>query len=177
MTNHDFKPTKGDFPTCSECGDHVSSHADKMNALEKKMMDDIIEFGHQVIFVFPTPNDPGHTFWYSVGRTVKDRPELLITGPLNQQVGQWMINEAAKIDDEYPLQAGQEIPAGALLDGYPVRVVKAEPTDAEMFSATSAFGEDDVTALQLVWPDKQGNFPGDPDYDERFVQPLFPVES
>lgn len=159
---------ENDTYCCAECAGASTEE------LDKRLMDNIIKNGHQVNFIFPRPGDEGHQFWYSVGRSMKDRPELLITGPIQPEVGHWIINEAAKMDDTEPLQPGQEIPADTLLGGYPVRIVAVDPREAEMYDAIRCFGED-ITALQIVWPDMDGRFPGEEGFLFDEHQPVFEV--
>lgn len=137
----------------------------------------IREHGHSVQCVFPVDDD-GHYFWYSIGRSVVGKPEILVTGPLPAEVGGWMVNEVARLYDENPTRftPGTTIEPDVLLSGFPVKVVAVDnPVEAEMFGATRWFG-DDLAAIQIVWPDKEGNFPGDEGWDDRFKQPVFGKE-
>lgn len=153
---------------CLTCDRHISVHPDKYDYLSKKTMDDIIAHGHQVRWVF----GEGPDFGYTIGRSVKDRPELLITGPLDPRVGQWVLNEAAAMDEKEPLYAGQEIPANELLNEHPVRIVEVKDLEAaEMFGVTEHFS--DATALQIIWPDMEGRFPGDEGFAFADAQPVF----
>lgn len=141
----------------------------------------IAEHGHMVMFIFPTQESirlgAGHQFWYSVGRARVNKPDFLITGPLGQKVGLWMVNRAADLYDDGVLGLG-EMPAGTMLEDFPVRVIEADPRSGEMNGALGDAVEHgkQVTAWQIVWPDKEGRFPGDPDFaDGAYEQPLFPV--
>lgn len=177
MIDHKFVPGDGKaapWDQCQRpgCGEHVSAHFDKHDAIAKRTMETIIKHGHEVRFIFPNSSN-GYRFWYSVGRSLNYLPEFLLTGPLAPGVGHWIINEAAKLYDKEPFGAGDELPSGTLLEGYPVRIVKVDnPERAEMFGATDHFS--DVTALQIVWPDMNGYFPGESgyEYDDK-VQPIF----
>lgn len=171
--DHEFK----DIGTmdCDECGEHISKHHDKMDVLARKTMETIIEHGHQVRFIFPTEESAAtgqdYPFWYSVGRTVQDKPEFLVTGPLPYQMGCYIINEAARKFDEEPFAPGDEVVG--ILDAFPIKVIAADPVAADMYGVTQNFGDDVMPALQLLWPDTAGKFPGDANYDERFKQPQF----
>lgn len=143
--------------------------------LSKRAMDTIIKHGHTVNYIFPTPENPGTPFGYTVGRTLKGRPELFIVGPLPPEVMQGILNTAAKADDEDPLRAGEE--RHDILVGYGARIIEADPEAAQMNQALSFFG-DDVTALQILWPDAEGFFPGDEPYAEAHdpgMQPTYPL--
>lgn len=154
-------------PRCLSCADP--------EAADKQLMDLIIEHGHAVQYVFTDENSaPGDVpFFYSVGRTLKDRPEILVTGRLAQESGMHLVNAACRLDDQGQLHVG-EVSLGG---NFPVRVIEADPLAAQMFAATSAFGADDVTALQVIWPDKTGRFPDDHGYVHvgRYRQPLYPA--
>ena len=167
--DHPFE-LKGDTDfECSTCGRHVSVHPDKMEFLAKWQMETISEHGHQVRGVF---GEQGN-FAYSIGRTVKDRPELLVTGVLPLEVMQSIINNVAAQDDESPVRAGDELDE-IIAGGYTVRLVAVRDMDeAQMFGVTNNFGTDDTSALQILWPDSDGHFPGDPGYDTDLLQPVF----
>ncbi len=155
------------------------SHDDDVFAqIARKTMDTIEKYGHEVRYIFPVDPSDRTAFAYTVGRTLKGRPELLVTGGISKEVMHFMCNEAAAIDDKTPLMDGMELPAGALLEGFPVRVVAADPVDGEMYGAIDLFGLAGMSALQLVWPDMDGDFPGDPDYSlPEYAQPLYPEAS
>ncbi|QIK66540.1 DUF4262 domain-containing protein [Nocardioides sp. HDW12B] len=59
-----------------------------------------------------------------------------------------------------------------LFRGFPARIIRADPEDAQMNMALRFFG-DEVTALQVLWPDPEGRFPGEPGFT--LTQPTFPV--
>lgn len=163
---HPFNPKPGDEWTyCQEpCGLHVSRHPDKMDFLAKRQMEAIIEQGHQVTVVFPSDSD-GYPFAYSVGRCVAGRPELLVTGWLGAEMLGYIVNRVADIDNERVEQGWPDIKDGDqlvdVLDGFPVKIMEvADLRLAQMYGVASNFG-DDVPALQIVWPDSEGRFPGD----------------
>lgn len=150
---------------CSECGGHVSAHPDKLEFLAKHQMDTIIRKGHQIMSIFG--DEPEANFSYTVGRTVKDRPELLCTADMHPDQRGSLLNALAEWDDENPLVPGR-------LEGpflCPILIVKIDPDEGKMFAATSSFG-DDVVAYQVVFPDEEDRFPHEPGYD--FVsQPVY----
>lgn len=177
-----FEADTGDF--CTECGLHSSAHDPHLlhDALAERSMKRIIEQGHQIMFIMPTEEsveDGSLTspFWYTVGRTVKDRPELLVTGHLGPDVASYVINTAAALDAEGKLSLG-EVPADTLLGEVPCRIIEADPEAASMNHAVSAFG-DDVVAWQILWPDLQGRWPDEADFGqpEGFEQPVYAKEA
>lgn len=169
---HPFALKEGSDYECETCDQHLSRHPDKMEYLKKREMETIIEYGHQVRYVFPGPDDDSTAFAYSMGRSVKDRPEILVTGQLPHKVMHYIVNRVADLDDERELSAGMELAAGEVLEGYPVRLVQvSDLEEAEMFGVTSNFGTDDTSALQVVWPDLEGRFPDEEGFT--FEQPIF----
>lgn len=151
---------------------------DEDQGLTKTSMETIIEHGHQVIGVFAPGDETGDEddfvpFSYTVGRSMKDRPELLITGPLPIGMQGVILNDLAAYDDEHLLRPGTDLAPNTILRGMPVRIVAADPVAAEMNQALHLFG-DDITALQMLWPDKHGRLPGDPGFEiPEGVQPTF----
>lgn len=142
--------------------------------LRAKTLANIMEHGHQVVAV-PEGVD---RFAYSQGRCLVDKAEFVVAGPLSPQLMMHMINRAAKIADEEEVGDGYVFEPDVLLGNHPVRVVEVDPKKSRMFQTiymAEASGDITVRALQLVWPDLNGNFPDDPGYDQRFVQPIYPV--
>lgn len=156
---HPFDSNPDERFECLTCERHISEHPDKIEVLAKMEMETIIEHGHEVRVIFPDEPGPG-MFAYSVGRSVKDRPELLVTGNLPPEVLGHIINRVAEIDDETPLVAGVDL--DEVLDGFRVRLVEVRDMDeAEMFGVTTHFGTEETSALQILWPDADGRFPGE----------------
>lgn len=167
--DHPFELEPDTDLDCKTCGQHISRHPDKMDYLAKREMEMIIKHGHEVRYIFDHEGqDPA--FSYSIGRSVRDRPELLITGSLPPVMHQYIVNRVAELDDATPFSGGEELEE--VLDGYPVRLVKVRDLEeAEMYGVTNNFGTDDTWALQILWPDEEGRFPGDPQFT--FNQPVY----
>jgi hypothetical protein len=132
------------------------------------MANRILDEGMQIIGII----DGRPNFAYSVGRSLSDLPELLVTGTISMQIMQYMINEADRMEREegIKIEDGYMFAENELLQHYPVKVVAVDPRASEMFESIS-IGGDNITALQLVWPDMEGNFPG-PDFNPKFSQPV-----
>jgi len=165
---HPFELKPGSDNDCNICDEHLSIHPDKMLYLAKRERDRILEFGHEVRAVFPD-EEGGTLFAYSVGRAFFDRPEFFVTGGLAPQTMQYMINRLADIDGETPVEAGDEL--NEVLEGLPVRLREIQDLEAaEMYGVTQKFP--DARALQILWPDREGNLPGDANFDSTFEQDL-----
>lgn len=139
------------------------AHLDKIKGV-------IEEHGWMVQAVFPTENEPGVPFAYTVGLTAKGLPELVIAG-LPHQVAGDLLNTAAQASLDKPFEAGQTVDTLATV---PFRVVPAEL--AEVNVARDLYGDDKVTALQLVWPDRNGAVPWEPTWLADTLQPVYTVE-
>lgn len=125
--------------------------------------------GWAVQGVFPTAEDPGATFTYTVGLTAKGLPELLVYG-LNPQVATNLLNMAAQwmIDNERAFATGEPY-TGFLAGDYVVRFIDA--TTGDLAVARRLYPE--VRCLQMVWPDRDGRFPWDDGYAIRpDLQPI-----
>lgn len=144
------------------------NHAVRVAMYVKQVRDTIKENGWMVQGVFPTAHDPGPEFVYTVGLTEKDRPELVIVGlPLN--LAAELINSAAEAHLEKPFEPGGIATGFAEVD---FRVVEAP--HAEVGTANRVYRDREIKVLQLLWPDNDGNYPGDPGWNpESLAQPIY----
>ncbi len=139
----------------------------RLDAYDRQSLATINEHGWMLQAVFGTDDDPCAPFVYTVGLTVAGLPELIIAGLPDQTAG-WLLNTAAK------RSLGVEIKAGDVIDDIatvPFRVIDAP--SAEVNLARHLYGLSRVTALQLVWPDDKGHYPGDPGWSLGDAQPLY----
>lgn len=145
----------------------------ELEAAQRKMArrieKDIKKHGLSVVYVFGEDDDP--SFHYTVGRTLRDLPELLIAAPLAPVVGMQMLNALNRAMPR-AVPSGSKVNLGGL---YPMLVL--DVTDdivAEEFTcfASRFYGEDGYRVQQVVCCDKNGKFPPDcePPYSR---QPLF----
>lgn len=167
--DHPFElKSKTDYD-CATCGEHVSIHPDKIEWLRKHEENMILDRGFMVRSIFPNQGDEGTTFAYSVGRSLFDKPEFFITG-LGSSTMQYIINRVADLESERgPFNDGDDI--DEVLEGLPVRIRTVNSLEAaDMGGVTSRFPS--AQALQILWPDPAGKFPGDMDFDPVFGQDL-----
>jgi hypothetical protein len=110
-----------------------------------------VHFGHDHL---------GVAYAYTVGRTMHGRPELLISGPFSPEHAEDLLRHLVELDTQRPFEHGRPVPDAfdAGVPGFPIAI---DPWRADMVAAVGTFGV--ITALQLVWPDDTGTFPGDPD--------------
>lgn len=129
----------------------------------------IRKHGWMVQGVFGTKTDPGPNFAYTIGLTEAGIPELVITG-LPHGLATVLLNAYARrhfLVEE--LHAGDEVTKAPSL--VPFRVVDAPGTIGG--PATVLYGKH-ARFLQLVWPDQDGNYPGDPGWTyDGDAQPVF----
>ncbi len=137
--------------------------------LDRKLLADVERVGWSVLGI--EAHEEGPDFAYSLGifHTL-NHPEILIMG-LRMTTAQQFINN---IGDA--IRAGRRFQGGDRSDefaeGFPLAFVEVDPRwyrkyvgYARWFYRGSGF-----PLLQCVWPDKQGLFPWEPEYDSRFFQ-------
>jgi hypothetical protein len=123
--------------------------------------------GWAVIGVFSDRGNNVPGFSYTVGLTARGLPELITLG-LPSDAAHHILNDAAR-----RLLAGNRFEPGQRLHeiaNMPLTVRVVDDTDARRtgYAAFRRYPEG-CRFLQLVWPDRAGLFPGDPDCEPRFV--------
>ena len=150
----------------------------KMQALLAEIEEHISTQGRAVISVMGDPgNARGYPYAYSIGHADKGNPELMLTS-LGGKTATYLINAAAKALEAraWKSQPEERIP----LDKVSIRLLPADGFEIEAGGARSRAEEkdiEDLRFLQVLWPDKEGRFPDDQDYDhETFPQPIWQHE-
>ena len=92
-------------------------------------------------------------FAYTVGLTDCGLPELVITG-MDDEAAATVLNAVAR----RVLRADLEVGARVDLAGLVLEVVPVQRPELHLLTATALYG-DDVSGLQLVWPDDRGRYP------------------
>lgn len=104
---------------------------------------------------------------YTIGNTDRGMPEIVMTG-LDPRLMHQLLNDAAekRIDEEKPLVAGDFV---SEIAGVPLRVDAVHPSQIEGMMQQAVYREirsgrnhRAITAVQLVWPDAKGIYPGEP---------------
>lgn len=107
--------------------------------------------------VFPTEDDPGYHFQYTIGLFEKGLPELVVYG-LPYEVGGRLLNYLA----EKSIKDG-EYPAGHLIENAlenDLDLLAIDVTDNnECWQARYRHEGKTVKVTQIVWPDKNNKFP------------------
>lgn len=145
---------------------------DQRNKLGLHLLDQVLpairKNGWVVQAMVDPEDDPGMQYALTVGLTEAGLPELVISGWPPEQSAR-LLNGFARLHLDREIRAGAEVVAPPAL--VPFRAVAAP--GALGGPAITLYGRN-ATFLQLVWPDKDGAYPGDEGWtyaDE--VQPLF----
>lgn len=152
----------------------------------ERINESISRVGWAVQFVFPAPGEHGPCWAYTIGLYRQRLPELIIVGPAAPLTYQRILNT---VGDR--MAAGDLLPSDGLylegvIDNFVVRcrmlhrLWQFEDEELDMFGMLLRFTdshnepEDElkgITAVQILWPDAEGRFPGR-DADFAGGQPL-----
>jgi hypothetical protein len=140
----------------------VSTLQDRTDAYNRLADETIARYGWMIQSVFPV--DPGGVgFSYTVGLAGKGLPEFIVFG-WDQGLAQSVLNHLAlrAIGGE-PFAADRELVG--VLEGHTLRTYQVGDSSEHLTMSNARYrrGGDPVAALQLVWPDMAGRWPGDPD--------------
>ena len=141
--------------------------AQQLQAFEKQKQDLIAKHGFMVMYVADTI-----PFAYTIGRNAKHLPEFAIRLPASQEDVHEIIHSVVRA-----FHANTDILDGRniekILDRFPVRLKKlsCEVIDQNLGGALKHAEKNGVAPVcyQIMWPDKQGIFPGEPGCDPKFV--------
>lgn len=149
--------------------------ADRMDAYLSNCRKVIAEHGWMVQGVFPTVDDPGPPFAYTVGLCQAGLPEMVTVG-LPADPATVFLNELAhralaeepKVGDRWTVDANPDL----VWEFAPVsdRWACENVTLPRRLWPNAA-----VTALQVLWPDKGGNHPNQSGWTLGDAQPLLAV--
>jgi hypothetical protein len=137
------------------------SHRVPVSEIRAAVLDDtrakIAAHGWTVIGVFPTPEDPGPSFAYTVGLSGKGLPEVAIYG-LHTRIAHSLLNEVARrmVVSGTALRSGDWI-KGVLVDDVPLVAVAMTDT-ADLNLVRECYGAV-PDAVQVVWSDHAGVLP------------------
>jgi hypothetical protein len=129
----------------------------------------IKEHGFGVTSVFPTKDEPGHWFHYTVGNHGVGLPELLAIGgdqrmgPVLRGLAEIMRERKAAFTD------GELVDLGGK---YPVKVINVscqDIYDRYTLGAGSHYGADNYLVQLMMIPDRNGKFPDDPNCAEPYA--------
>lgn len=142
---------------------------DKLDELDHKMLEHILDYGWSDISVFPTKESPGLPFNYTVGLTLSGHPELIIMGMDNQQMHGVLSSACQAIMNGTVFESGSYVATNVVLQQHRVAFVAVTDVRNDEFPLTMAERMyHEFSALQLVWPDSDGRFPWDEDFAEMY---------
>lgn len=138
---------------------------------ERKVLSDVEKYGWHILHILE--DESGPSFSFSVGFYLKfGHPEVLVMG-LAQPVAHELINLIGKNLTTGRIYRPRER-IGDLADGFDCSFV---PIAVEHYREYLGYAiwfyrslKQPFPALQLVWPDKEGRFPWERGYDERFFK-------
>ena len=140
---------------------------------DRELLDDVAARGLHVVHVPARDGRPGCSYsvglWHSFGQ-----PEVIVFG-LEPAVAAALLDRIADAaDDGRTLLAGSR--HDGLLHGYPAHFLAVPPAAVASWCARAqrAYAGEDFPVVQLVWPDRQGRWPWQPDARPGFreLQPL-----
>lgn len=134
--------------------------------VHRKVAGDVAgELGWSAIGVMPD-GDGSYPFTYTVGLTeTRDHAELIVWG-LNPGLAHGVLGCAIELIDAGAALADGDRYEGVLA-GYDVLVRDvADPESRPLNLARGYNGGRPVKAVQILWPDSQGRFPGEPGCEE-----------
>ncbi|MEO6596618.1 MAG: DUF4262 domain-containing protein [Planctomycetota bacterium] len=138
----------------------MRARTDDLPDSDKLLLDNVEEYGVHVVHVPAEAGSAGFSFtvglWHSF-----EQPEVILFG-LPGEVAHDLLNALADEADEGKRFLANSRHEG-LLQNYQVRFLEVpKAAYAEYMGAASwAYEGHDFSAVQLVWPDKQGRWPWD----------------
>lgn len=131
--------------------DRLHQHEDEM----------VLEYGQAIRHVVDGDDDGSIPFTYTVGQAMYGAPDWMLSGPIDPRVVARLLNYVGLTLEPKP-EAGGVLDIGGK---YPFRVVEVTDLEAAELYGCFKYG-DNVRANQLVWPDRNGRYPGDDGYDQ-----------
>lgn len=149
----------------------------KLLGFQQKIINEIEgDPGWSGISVFATPDEPIIPFTYSIGFWRNhQQPEVIIFGLDSRNAHGLLWTVWDKISEGWEIPIGEPV-EGMLQEGYPVIFESVVPDRVDDYfgAALGYYDHHFFPAVQLVWPDKEKNFPWDEGWDEEMSkhQPL-----
>lgn len=131
----------------------------RIGKLHLKITEDIARVGWSAISVFG-----GYPFTYTIGLTEMDHPELILYGISGQMAHILLAHAVNAVKDGAKFAHGDRF--DKVLEGYEVEFRKHPIPPANW---AQHFYGDDMSVLQMVWPDAEHRFPGEDGCEESCV--------
>ncbi len=142
--------------------------------------------GFVVQGVLPTKDGPAHVpFAYTIGLCDAGLPELIVSAPASPEMLHTVITAFVQHHLKDEIRPGERISYSDLgIETASLEIDQrfraAVSLSAPVQQALNYAGTPDadltgkVRVLQLLWPDEQGRFPGEPDYQDDGEQEVWP---
>lgn len=144
----------------------------RLRQLDQRVAADVARVGWHMTGVFPTSDEPGPYFCYTVGLfKTYGHPELITFG-LNPHIAQILVQQLVDnhIKGGRTFQDGERV-EGEVRDGYSMWF-RSAPVDDDQYPLSTAkrfYHGTDFPALQIVMPDTQNRFPWEPGCEQRMI--------
>jgi hypothetical protein len=146
--------TEGSAPVSDELG------GVGLSSIQRKIHSDVAAQGWSWIWVFD-PDGERPPFAYSIGfGSSFDHPEVIVAG-LPEETSESVLSSVQAMLAE-GVTYGDGDTSGDILEGFDVqfREIPQDLLISSLAQASVFYGDRPFAALQLVWPDRDGNFPG-----------------
>ncbi len=136
---------------------------------------------HKYTMIGVGPGEGEPAFIYTLGLCQQDWPEIILIGNLNMRVGEliltdlinrWQEAGAPKLGMNEDMLAFKDGSSHGLI----VRTIHPSVVATHAFQHSYFFPGSDAKWVQVLWPDAEGHYPEDTDYNTSMIQPLLPQE-
>lgn len=130
-----------------------------------KIHADIERVGWSAIGVLPTVDevDPGPPFLYSIGFQDHGHPEVIVVGLPHEVMHGMVANFYKRVSEGELFRDGERVVD--ILHGYEVEMRTVPQPGRPLYQAMNYYCVEFIDALQVLWPDKEGFFPGEDGMD------------
>ena len=141
-----------------------------MNEIEQQIVDGVERNGWFTVDYVPGPGDPEIWFTYTIGLTKSlGWPEMICFG-LDEQRRLGVLRDTIAECWEQQVRPQDGLELDRVLQGATVRLKRLDDLSGPYFAMADWYAQHSGTAtvperLQVMWPDRDGRFPDDPDCD------------
>ncbi|MEW2355395.1 DUF4262 domain-containing protein [Spirillospora sp. NPDC029432] len=131
-----------------------------LSSIQRKIHSDVADQGWSWIWVFdPAAERPPYAYSIGFGPSF-DHPEVVVAG-LPEETSKGVLSSVQAMLAE-GITYGDGDTSGDVLEGFNVqfRAIPKDLMTSSLVQASVFYREREFAALQLVWPDRGGNFPG-----------------
>lgn len=142
-------------------------HKEHDKLAEKRIIEDVEKFGWYVALFEPTENEPSFAYTIGLWKTY-GHPEIISFGLTTKTLHEILNNAGKKVKEGNNLTTEQDnLDIFEIVPAQFIAVDKNRISD--YFGYCMQFNDyKDFPALQLVWTDRQGRFPWQPEFEREF---------